>query len=387
MNQSPTGEITPFAVAVSEEQLADLQQRLANTRWPDQIAESGWDYGCDLVWLKELADYWQNDFDWATAQTRLNKFSHFTTTVDGQNIHFIHQRSPHPGALPLVLLHGWPGSVVEFLDLIGPLVDPPAYGGKAEDAFEVIVPSLPGYGWSGPTTEPGWGVDRTAQALNALMERLGIDRYGVQGGDWGSMVARQMTHFAPQSVVGCHVNMLAAGPAGAEDDFEDITPAEQQHLDRAGWYAGQDNGYFRIQETRPQTLAAGLADSPVGLLSWVGEKFYGWTQHDGDLFSVIDRDHLLTNVALYWFTETINSSTRFYFETMQPGGMTPGSLGDVPLGVSAFPNELFMARRRWVEPTHNVTFWAEHESGGHFAAMETPDVLLNDVRTFFRSLR
>ena len=379
--------ISGFTVAVTDGEIDDLHRRLAATRWPDQIPDTGWDYGCDLEWLQGLAAYWADGFDWRSQEDRLNSLDHFTTLIDGQNIHFIHQRSPHPEALPLLISHGWPGSVVEFLDIIGPLTDPTAHGGDAADAFHVIAPSLPGYAWSGPTTDRGWGVDRTARAFAVLPDRLGYDAYGVQGGDWGSMISRQIAQVDPGHVVGCHVNMMTGGPAGADDDFDDITPLEQQHMDRGKWYMAEDNGYFRIQETRPQTLGTGLNDSPAGLLSWIGEKFHGWTDHDGDPLTAVDRDQLLTNVSVYWFTGTINSSTRMYFETMGAPVAGLGATGAVPLGVSTFPKELFIARRRWVEAAHNLTFWADHETGGHFAAMEQPAVLVDDIRTFFRNLR
>jgi len=380
-------EIRPFTVHVDDEAINDLRRRLAATRWPDQIPGSGWDYGCDRDWLQALATYWADSYDWRVAEAELNSLDHVVTEIDGQCIHAIHQRSPHEDALPLVLSHGWPGSVVEFLDVIGPLTDPTAHGGDAADAFHVVAPSLPGYGWSGPTADRGWGVARTAAAFAAMAARLGYDRYGVQGGDWGSMISRHMAFLDPDHVVGCHVNMMAAGPPGNDDDFDDITPLEQRHLDRGAWYLAEDNGYFRIQETRPQTLGTGLNDSPAGLLSWIGEKFHGWIDHDGDPLTVVDRDRLLTNVSVYWFTGTINSSTRMYYETMKGGDRNLGGANDVPLGVSTFPAELFTARRRWVEATHNVTFWADHDRGGHFAALERPDVLVDDVRAFFGPLR
>ena len=380
-------DIRPFTIAVPDDDVDDLRRRLAATRWPDQIPGSGWDYGCDLAWLQDLAGHWADGYDWRTAEAELNAFDHITTEIDGQNLHAIHQRSPHDDALPLLLSHGWPGSVVEFLDLIGPLTDPAAHGGDATDAFHVIVPSLPGYGWSGSTTERGWGVGRTAEAFAALAARRGYDRYGVQGGDWGSMISRHMAQVNPDHVVGCHVNMMAAGPAGNDDDFTDITPLEQQVMDRLNWYLAEDNGYFRIQETRPQTLGTGLNDSPAGLLSWIGEKFHGWTDHDGDPLTAVSRDRLLTNVSVYWFTRTINSSTRMYYETSKAGMGSFGDTGEVPLGVSVFPKELMGARRRWVESKFNLTFWADHEVGGHFAAMEQPEVLLADIREFFRPLR
>jgi microsomal epoxide hydrolase len=264
-----------------------------------------------------------------------------------------------------------------------------AHGGDPADAFHVIAPSLPGFTWSGPTTQPGWGVGRTATAFAELAATLGYDRYGVQGGDWGSMISRQIAAAAPDSVVGCHVNMFAGGPPGNDDDFDDITGTEQKLMDRGAWYMAEDNGYFRIQETRPQTLGTALNDSPAGLLSWIGEKFHGWVDHDGDPLDVVDRDQVLANVSAYWFTGTINSSIRMYFETMK--AMTRGEglaeNADVPLGVSAFPAELFMSRRRWVEATHNVTFWREHDRGGHFATMERPEAIVADIREFFRGLR
>ena len=379
--------IRPFTIAVPDSDLADLRRRLAATRWPDHIPGSGWDYGCDLAWLQDLAGHWADGYDWRAAEAELNALDHVVTEVDGQRIHAIHQRSPHDDALPLVLSHGWPGSVIEFLDMVGPLTDPTAHGGDAADAFHVVAPSLPGYGWSGPTTEPGWHVGRTGEAFAALAARLGYDRYGVQGGDWGSMISRHIAQVDPDHVVGCHVNMMAAGPTGADDDFADVTPLEQQLMDRLNWYLAEDNGYFRIQETRPQTLGTALNDSPAGLLSWIGEKFRGWTDNDGDPFTAVDRDRLLTNVSVYWFTQTINSSTRMYFETSKGGLGSFGSLGDVPLGVSIFPNEIMGARRRWVEPQFNLTFWADHEVGGHFAALEQPEALVDDIRAFFRPLR
>ena len=380
-------DIRPFTIAVPDDDIDDLRRRLTATRWPDQIPGSGWDYGCDLTWLQDLATHWADGYDWRAAEAGLNAFDHIATEVDGQNLHAIHQRSPHDDALPLLLSHGWPGSVVEFLDLVGPLTDPTAHGGDADDAFHVIIPSLPGYGWSGPTTERGWGVGRTSEAFAALAARLGYDHYGVQGGDWGSMISRHIAQVDPDHVVGCHVNMMAAGPAGNDDDFADITPLEQQVMDRLNWYLAEDNGYFRIQETRPQTLGTGLNDSPAGLLSWIGEKFHGWTDHDGDPLTAVSRDRLLTNVSVYWFTRTINSSTRMYYETSKAGMGSFGDTGDVPLGVSVFPKELMGARRRWVEPKFNLTFWADHEVGGHFAALEQPEVLLADIREFFRPLR
>ena len=379
----------PFTVSVPDEAISDLKRRLTDTRWSDQIPGTGWEYGCNQPWLRDLAGYWAYGFDWRAAEARINAFDQVVTTIDGQRIHAIHQRSPEPDARPLLLSHGWPGSIVEFLSVLGPLTDPAAHGGDPADAFHVVAPSLPGYGWSGPTTERGWGPDRTGRAFATLMARLGYDRYGVQGGDWGSIISQHVAGHAPDHVTGCHVNMIPAFPPGRDDDMADITPAEQQHLDRSAWYQQDDRGYFEIQRTRPQTVGAGLHDSPVGLLAYIGEKFHGWTDHDGDVLDVVERDHLLTNVATYWFTGTITSSTRFYFEFGQDlaAGKLPPANPDVPFGVSAFPMELMVGRRRWVEADRNVTFWREHDRGGHFPAMERPDVLVTDVREFFRGLQ
>lgn len=381
--------IKPFTVSITDEAIDDLRRRLADTRWPDQIPDTGWDYGCDQRWLRDLAGWWADGFDWRAAEARINAFEQLVTTIDGQQIHAIHHRSPEPDARPLLLSHGWPGSIVEFLEVLGPLTDPASHGGDPADAFHVVAPSLPGYGWSGPTSERGWGPDRTGRAFAALMARLGYDRYGVQGGDWGSIISQHVAGHAPDHVTGCHLNMVAAFPPGRDDDLADITPAEQQHLDRVAWYQKEDSGYFEIQRTRPQTVGAGLHDSPVGLLAYIGEKFHGWTDHDGDALDVVDRDNLLANVATYWFTGTITSSTRFYFEFGQDlaAGKLPPPNPDVPFGVSAFPMELMVGRRRWVEADRNVTFWREHDRGGHFAAMERPVELVTDLREFFRGLQ
>ncbi|MED6327390.1 MAG: epoxide hydrolase [Actinomycetota bacterium] len=386
---SDVTEIRPFTVEVLDDAITDLRRRLDDTRWTDQIDGSGWECGCDGVWLRDLVRYWANDFDWRSAEARINAFDQVVTTVDGQQIHAICQRSPEPDALPLLLSHGWPGSIVEFLKVLGPLTDPAAHGGEATDAFHVVAPSLPGFAWSGPTTERGWGPHRMGGAFAALMDRLGHDRYGVQGGDWGSIISQHVAGQAPDNVVGCHVNMIAAFPPGRDDDHDDITPAEQQHLDRAAWYHNEDRGYFLIQQTRPQSLGVGLHDSPAGRLAWIGEKFHGWTHHDGDPLDVVDRNDLLANVSAYWFTGTATSSARIYHEFGRDlaAGLLPAVNRDVPFGVSAFPLELMVGRRRWVETDRNVTFWREHDRGGHFAAMERPNKLVADVREFFRPLR
>jgi len=382
-------DLRPFTVSVADADVADLRRRLADARWPDRIDDTGWEYGCDVDWLRDLAGYWADGFDWRAAEARINAFDQVVTVVDGQRIHAVHQRSSEPDALPLLLSHGWPGSIVEFLHVLGPLTDPAAHGGDPADAFHVVAPSLPGFAWSGPTTERGWGPHRMGGAFATLMDRLGYDRYGVQGGDWGSIVSQHVAGQAPDHVVGCHVNMIPAFPPGRDDDHADVAPAEQQHLDRSAWYHGEDRGYYKIQETRPQTVGVGLHDSPVGLLAWIGEKFHGWTDHDGEPLDVVDREDLLANVSAYWFTGTATSAGRIYFEMGRElaAGLLPAANRDVPFGVSAFPMELMVGRRRWVEADRNVTFWREHDRGGHFAAMERPDDLVADVREFFRPLR
>ncbi len=381
--------LQPFAVSVTDDDVAELRRRLAEARWPDRIDGTGWEYGCDVDWLRDLAGYWADGFDWRASEARINAFDQVVATVDGQRIHTVHQRSPEPDALPLLVSHGWPGSIVEFLDVIGPLTDPAAHGGDPADAFHVVAPSLPGFAWSGPTTERGWGPHRIGGAFATLMDRLGYDRYGVQGGDWGSIISQHVAGQTPDHVIGCHVNMIPAFPTGREDDHADITPTEQQHLDRSAWYDREDRGYFLLQQTRPQTVGVGLHDSPIGLLAWIGEKFHGWTQHDGDPLDVVGRDDLLANVSAYWFTGTATSSARIYHEFGRDlaAGLLPTANRDVPFGVSAFPMELMVGRRRWVEADRNVTFWREHDRGGHFAAMERPDDLVADVREFFRPLR
>ena len=380
-------ETTPFRIEVPDADLEDLRRRVAATRWPDQLPGSGWTYGTDIHVLRPLAEHWIDGYDWRAHEARLNAFPQFTTTIDGQRIHFLHVRSPEPGALPLVLTHGWPGSICEFTELIGPLTDPVAHGGSAEDAFHVVVPSLPGYGFSGPTVEPGWDVRRTAGAFVELMAGLGYDRYGAQGGDWGSMVTRHIADLDPQHVVGVHVNMIVATPPGEPDDLADLTPREDAGLARMQDYLTTGSGYVAIQSTKPQTLAYGLVDSPVALLSWILEKFWAWTDNDGDVESAVPRDELLTNVSVYWFTGTGGSSARMYYESLRSGAaMTPPTT-EVPLGVANFPKEIVVTRRRWVERSNDLVHWSELDRGGHFAALEEPDLLLVDVRAFFRDRR
>ena len=374
-------EITPFTVDISQSALDDLHRRLRDARWPDQLPGVGWDYGAEMGYIQELARYWADEYDWRAAEAELNELDHFTTTIDGQNIHFIHQRSPHPDAYPLVISHGWPGSVVEFLDMIGLLTNPD----DPADAFHVVAPSLPGYGFSGPTSDRGWDTARTAKAFAELMARLGYGRYGAQGGDWGSMISQNIGRHDPDHCEAVHVNFLFANPP--EDGPGELTEAEQAGLARAGLYFTEGAGYMQIQSTKPQTLAYGLTDSAVGQLAWIAEKFLAWTDNDGTIESAVDRDRLLTNISLYWFTATGGSSARMYYETLRPGAAGLGDPLDTPLGMASFPMEIMQAPRQWLEGNYNIVHWSDMDEGGHFAAMEEPEALATDIREFFRRFR
>jgi pimeloyl-ACP methyl ester carboxylesterase len=380
--------IRPFRIDVPQADLDDLRDRLHRTRWPDELAGGDWTRGVPRGYLKELADYWADGYDWRKQEARLNGLPQFTTTIDGANVHFLHVRSPQPDALPLLLTHGWPGSVVEFLNVIGPLTDPRAHGGDPADAFHLVVPSIPGYGFSGPTREAGWTTSRVTRAWAELMARLGYARYGAQGGDWGAFVAPELGRIDPDHVVGVHVNAATFGfiPFGPVDPEElATTDAEKARLERLNTStAGPGNGYFEVQATRPQTLAYALTDSPVGQLAWIVERFKEWT-HGADVpEDAVDRDQLLTNVMLYWLTGTANSSARLYYENMHAGswGQQPGT---TPTGVAVFAEDY--AIRRYGERGNNIVHWSEFDRGGHFAAMEAPDLLVGDMRIFFRGVR
>jgi epoxide hydrolase len=385
----PDIEIRPFRIEVPQADLDDLRDRLARTRWPDELPGVGWAYGVPLEYLKELAAYWRTTYDWREHEARLNDYPQFTTTIDGANVHFLHVHSSEPEAVPLIITHGWPGSVVEFLDVIGPLADPRAHGGDPADAFHLVVPSIPGYGFSGPTSDAGWTTARVARAWAELMARLGYERYGAQGGDWGAFVSPELGRVDPDHVVGIHVNAATVGfiPFGPvePDELATFTDAERVRLDRLHHFLADMNGYFQIQATRPQTLAYALTDSPAGQLAWIVEKFKEWTYPSTELpEATVDRDHLLTNVMLYWLTSTAGSSARTYYENMHAGswGQQPGT---TPTGVAVFAEDV--AIRRYAEGGNNIVHWSEFDRGGHFAAMEAPDLLVGDVRTFFRRFR
>ena len=373
--------IEPYRIAVPDAALDDLRERLAHTRWPEREVVPDWSQGIPLSYVQELAAYWADGYDWRRCEAMLNGWGSARTVVDGLGIHFLHVPSPHPGALPLVLTHGWPGSVIEFSKVIGPLTDPPAHGGDAADAFHVVCPTLPGYGFSDKPTAPGWGIARTAAAWAVLMERLGFERYGAQGGDWGAMVTTALGEHAKDRVVGVHINMAIAFPSSMDNltDQEQDALAAFQHYDR--W----DSGYSKEQSTRPQTVGYGLVDSPAGQLAWIVEKFWAWTDCAGHPENVLTRDELLDNVSMYWLTASGASSARFYWESFNSpdlGAVT------VPSGVTRFPKEIFRPSRRWVEERFtDLRYWGEPEKGGHFAAFEQPATYVDEVRAFFRTVR
>jgi pimeloyl-ACP methyl ester carboxylesterase len=378
-------DLAPFRVEVPEADLADLRERLARTRLPNQVDGVAWEQGTELSYLEALLAYWRDEFDWRVQEARLNEHEHVTTEVDGQRIHALHARSPHPDALPLLLVHGWPGSVVEFLDAIGPLVDPPAHGGDAVDAFHVIAPSLPGFGFSGPTASLGWHPRRIAEAFGELMPALGYERYGAQGGDWGSVVTANLADLEPDAVVGLHLNFVTVRSL---KDGPPLTSDEQAGLERLLEWRKDGAGYQEIQGTRPQSLGYGLEDSPAGLAAWIVEKFRAWSDCDGDVERSFTKDQLLTNITLYWLTRTATSSARIYWEMRQAGkGAIPQKYIGVPTGIASYPAEITKMPRAWVEHRYNVTHWSEPERGGHFAAMEVPDLFVDDVRTFFGTVR
>jgi epoxide hydrolase len=377
--------IEGFRIRVDDPVLEDLRSRLAQTRFPDQIDDTGWEYGIPVDYVRELAAYWRDSYDWRAEEARLNELAHFRTRIDGQSIHFIHARSPHAEALPLLLTHGWPGSVVEFLDVIPLLTQPEAYGGGPADAFHVIAPSLPGYGFSEPTRTRGWDSWRMAGAFIELMRGLGYDRYGAQGGDWGAQVTTRIGALDPEHCPGIHLNMPIAD---RPEDALPLTDDEKADLAVMQQFRREESGYAQEQGTKPQTLGVALNDSPAGLLAWIVEKFRTWSDCNGHPENAFTRDQLITNVMTYWVTQTTASSMRLYWETRHVDSAqgAPEFVG-VPTGVARYPKEPIRLPRAWVERRYNVTRWAEMPRGGHFAAMEQPELFVDDVRSFFRTVR
>jgi len=383
-------EVTPFRIETSPDELDDLRARLHRTRWPEKETVGDWSQGVPLGYLRELCQYWEQKYEWAPRQRRLNAFPQFRTPIDGLGIHFVHVRSPHPEALPLVMTHGWPGSVAEFAKVIWQLADPVAYGSGPDDAFHVVCPSLPGYGFSDKPAAPGWGVERIAAAWTVLMERLGYPRFAAQGSDWGTSVSTCIGKQAPDKVVGLHLVPPLAPPDPAT--FDNLASQERSALESLRRSAAADAGYSTEHGTRPQTIGYALVDSPAALCAWIVEKFWAWTDHDGDLETVVGRDELLDNLMLYWLTGSGASSARLYWESIrQVNQWISGDMTDtvsVPVGCSVFPKELQRPSRRWAERRFtDIRYWSEPARGGHFAALEQPALFVEEVRGCFRALR
>jgi len=379
--------IKPFRIDIPQSTLDDLATRLQNSRLPAALPGDDWDTGVPVSWLAELVDYWRSGYDWRKAEAELNAYPQFTTTIDGQQIHFLHVKSPEPDALPLVLTHGWPGSIVEFLDIIGPLTDPVAYGGDAADAFHLVIPSLPGFGFSGPVSKSGWTRAQIGRTWADLMARLGYERYGVQGGDIGGAVSPEVARAAKDKVVGVHTNGGPNLPPYPLDDeeFKSLTPLEQDRIGRIATFMRAEFGYIAIQSTRPQALAYGLTDSPVGQLAWIMDKFRAWTYPMETLpEEIIGKDRLLTNVMLYWLTGTAGSAAYVGYAQEQAWGATRENSG-VPTAALVLAHDV--AIRRYSEVENTITRWTDVDHGGHFAALEVPELLISDVREFFRTLR
>ncbi|WP_306187562.1 epoxide hydrolase family protein [Streptomyces sp. MK5] len=393
----PTDGIRPFRLEIPQSDLDDLYDRLDRARLPEQPPGPGWDHGVPVDYLRDLVRHWRHGYDWRAAEARLNEWPQFTTTVDGANVHFAHIRSPEPDAAPLIITHGWPGSIVEFLDIVGPLTDPAAHGGDPADAFHVVVPSIPGFGLSGPTADRGWEAGRVADAWAELMRRLGYERFGAQGGDWGAAISRELGRAHPDRVIGVHLNLLPGAQQITEPTDAELAALgpEERARTLASWHRWEawqreGAGYAILNATRPQTLAYALTDSPVGQLAWIVEKFREWTDCEELPEEAVDRDLLLTDVMLYWLTGTAGSAARIYYERAHAGSgraAAPAESSTAPTALAVFPAEIQVPLRHKAERTENLVRWTEFDRGGHFAAMEEPDLLVADVRAFFRQLR
>jgi len=383
--------ILPFEIQVSDAAIEDLQRRLASTRIPDQLAQTSWEYGTDSSYLAELLSYWQNDFDWREQESQLNQFDQFKTEIDGLDMHFIHQRSENPDAIPLMVVHGWPGSVAEFTKIIGPLTDPVAHGGNIADSYHVIAPSLPGFGFSEKPNQPGYSPEKFAHILAALMERLGYEQYAIAGGDWGAIINRYLANNYADRLIGLHSNMVLANPPADEALRDNVSEAESTLREARTAYMQNEVGYQQIQRTKPQSLGYGLNDSPAGLAAWIVEKFHGWSDMpqgaDGYLDNHFTKDELLTNISIYWFTETITSSARIYYESSKTPVAKPIEYIDVPTGAAVYPAEIYITPKSWVEAAYDLRHYTLMDQGGHFAALEQPDSYINELNTFFRLLR
>jgi len=376
-----TEEIRPFTIAIPQADLDDLRERLRNTRWPDAEVVDDWSQGVPLDYVQELCRYWADEYDWRASEAALNRFDQFVTEIDGVDIHFIHQRSSNPDAISLLITHGWPGSVVEFHKVIEPLTEPAAHGGDPADAFHVIAPSLPGFGFSGKPTETGWGVEKIGEVWAKLMARLGYGRYVAQGGDWGSAVTTAVAAQDAEHCAAVHLTLaMGVRPSGTPE-----APDELHAVERLQYYQRWDSGYSTQQMSRPQTVGYGLADSPSGQLAWIIEKMWAWTDCDGHPENALTRDEMLDNVMLYWTTGSATSSARIYWESFS---RSKRQIVTIPTGFTVYPKEIVPPVRKWVEQNYtDVQYWAEYDKGGHFAAFEVPDTFVSDLRTFFRRFR
>jgi len=379
--------IRPFTVAIPDAELADLRSRLASTRLPDQLPGTSWQYGTERDYLQELLSYWEQEFDWRAQEEKLNQFDQFITQINDLDIHFIHERSSNQDAIPLLLVHGWPGSVSEFLGILPQLTDPD----NPADAFHVIAPSLPGFGFSEKPSEPGYSPERIALVLADLMARLGYERYALAGGDWGAIINRHLANHYPERLIGLHSNMILAPAPESPELRAQVTEAEAAAREARGAYMANEVAYQQIQGTKPQSLGYGLNDSPAGLAAWIVEKFHGWTDmpqgQGGDLDEYFSKDELLTNISIYWFTETITSSARIYYENRNTPPIKTMGYIEVPTGAAVFPAEIFITPRAWAEAAYDLRHWTVMPAGGHFAALEQPELYINDLREFFQLLR
>lgn len=381
--------IEPFTIDTLDSVLDDLHERLVRTRFPDQFEGAGWTHGTDLTYLKELCAYWRSKFDWRAQERALNRFRHFQTVIDGLKVHFIHQRSNENNAIPLIIIHGWPSSFVEFTKIIGPLTDPAAYAGRSQDAFHVICPSIPGYGFSDAPRRSGFGCKEAAQIFAKLMARLGYTRYGAQGGDWGAVISAWLAAADKAHVSALHLSATLgdAPEKTAADTAEGLSSPEKQDLERMQKTQDTETGYVSIQSTKPQSLGYALNDSPAGLAAWIIEKFHRWSDCAGNVESRFTKDELLTNIMIYWITQTITSSMRIYYEARVSGWkLLPKEKIETPTGFALFPAEPQLPRK-WVEASFNVARWTAMPKGGHFPALEEPDLLVKDIRALFRDLR
>ena len=382
-------EVQPYRVDVPQDVLDDLKRRLERTRWPDEIIGSGWDYGSNLAYVKELCEYWRAKFDWREQERAINAYSHFRTNVDGLNIHFIHERGKGPNPIPLIVSHGWPGSFIEMMKIIPLLTDPAGNGGDPADSFDVVVPSLPGYGFSDRPSKRGMGTAAMADLWAKLMtENLGYPSFGAQGGDWGTSISARLGFSHPNAVKGIHITSLYIATPYLGPGSKELSAAEKQYVKEVEAWEQAEAGYSHIQETKPQTLSYGLNDSPAGLAGWIVEKWRSWTDCDGDIEKVYTKDEILTNITIYWVTQTIGSSTRIYYEERKDAWeFKQGERIQVPCGIAVFPKELDHPVKDWAERIMNVQHWTEMPQGGHFAAMEEPELLVKDIRNFFRPLK